>query len=406
MKISLFISFFTVAAFMPAAAALTLDELGSAMASIPVCSGQCAYEVMLPSRTEPVNYDIRFESFAPETRNDSLAPCDYLVDWTLDTPSGKTAGFSAYFSGEHYRYREGRLQEYHYAEDSASFAPRGTADSGVQCRAQFADLLPQFVGNHFCRMAADPSYVYTLSDDTITDGRRSIVVRGTRRISGYDCMEYVYVLDFDSRLPRRISFENNPGQISEQSIEACYSDLDFSAPTASLCQHNLIERYPDAFGRFRESTFSLQNLPGRKLPAFRAYTLASERYHHAANSPFGHPVVVAFLESGVGTTPAVVEAVRSAVKTLPLRVDIIWAFLDKRAEDVEDIMGQEGIDGEIILTSCGGFARDCGVGSTTPVLLFCAGDSCVVDLVIGFNKDLASLVMKKTVLSAIAPAVN
>ncbi len=87
-----------------------------------------------------------------------------------------------------------------------------------------------------------------------------------------------------------------------------------------------------------------------------------------------------------------------------MQVDIVWAFLDKRADDVIEIMGREDMSGETTLVSCGGFARDCGVGNTTPVLLFCAPDSKVVDLAIGFNKNLGSLVIEKAALSATASA--
>lgn len=404
MRSKFFIIAFTVAAVEGAMASEpTLEGIGATLAATEACAGRFTYEVLMPSRSEPVSYEVAFESFAPEARNDSLAPCDYLIDWSLATPTGRTGGFSAYFSGEHYRYREGRLQEYHYSEDPIPFAPRGTADSGVQSQSQFADLIPQFLGKHFINMASDDSYIYRLSADTLTDGRRSTVVRGVRRLNGYDCLEYVYVLDYDTKMPRRISFENNPGQISEQSVEARYDGVE-PGLRGAIDQKELLGRYPEAFELYRESTFSLKNLTGRKLPAFNAYDLGRERRHHAANTPLDRPTVVAFLESGVGSTPQVIASVRDAVASLPMQVDIVWAFLDKRADDVIEIMGREDMSGETTLVSCGGFARDCGVGNTTPVLLFCAPDSKVVDLAIGFNKNLGSLVIEKAALSATASA--
>ena len=140
----------------------------------------------------------------------------------------------------------------------------------------------------------------------------------------------------------------------------------------AIDQKELLGRYPEAFELYRKVHFLLKS-DRTQIAAFNAYDLGRERRHHAANTPLDRPTVVAFLESGVGSTPQVIASVRDAVASLPMQVDIVWAFLDKRADDVIEIMGREDMSGETTLVSCGGFARDCGVGNTTRAAVLCAG---------------------------------
>ena len=100
-------------------------------------SANVRYEVLLPSAADPVAYDIELHYITAP--NATLSPCDYLIDWTLPRGEKTSRGFNAYFDGNHFRYRDTKLQEYHSADDSMPFL---TGRGGVQRQAQFADLLP------------------------------------------------------------------------------------------------------------------------------------------------------------------------------------------------------------------------------------------------------------------------
>lgn len=367
-----------------------LSDISQKLAAMPCYTDSCTYEVLLASLSEPVTYSIALESAAP---TDTLAPCRYVISWQLPAPSGLSEGFSAYFDGAHFRYRDARLQEYHVEEDAGPFAPGGDVSRGVQCQVQFAELLPQFIAARFAEMASDTTYIYKVSPDTVSMGRRVAVVEGVRRAGGYDGAEYTYIFDAVTLRPLQIELENNPGQIGEQSIVVKYAD----AQTPAECRIDmatLSASKAEAFEKYRESFFTLDNLPGRPLPEIAAPTFDGQRYYHAAGTHFGAPTVIAFVESGIGTTPEVVGGLRSALAQLPGQVNIVWAFLDHRAEDVADVM-EAPLPGETLLIHAAGAARHCGVGSLTPVLVFVKADGSVADVMQGFNKDLDSVVIEK-----------
>ncbi len=370
----------------------TLSDIANRLTTYGVYSDSCTYEVLLASLSEPVTYTIGLQSM-PSATPDSLAPCDYLISWSLPTPSGITEGFSAYFDGSHFRFRDKRLQEYHADMDPEPFMPEGNIDRGVQCQVQFADLLPQFIGHKFAEMQADSSYIYRVSPDTIVGGKKAVVVKGVRRTSGYDGLEYTYVFEPSTMRPLRIEFENNPGQIGEQSVAVTF-DGNVQPTLQQLDLNTLVALKGEAFEKYRESTFSLDNLPGRPMPEISAPTLGGERYYHRASSAFNAPTVIAFIESSVGSTPDLIAAVRRALTMSPRQVDIVWAFLDHRGDDVSPLT-DGAIPGESVLIHAGGAARDCGVGAVTPVLIFANSDGTVSDFIRGYNQDLESLVIQK-----------
>lgn len=353
------------------------------------------YEVLLASLSEPVSYDVALQ--AAPAPSDTLSPCDYFIDWTLHLPDGNSSeGFSAYFGGHHFRFRDSRLQEYHAAEDVMPFAPAGDAARGVQCQVQFAELLPRFMARRFAEMAADSTYIFTVTADTVYSGSPATVLKGVRRISGYDCAEYVYVLDNATMLPRHISLETNPGQIGEQSIAADYGTT-VTPRLSAFTIDALTALESDAFGKYRESTFSLDNLPGRPLPRISAPALDGTRYDHAPGARFAAPTVLVFAETTVGSTPQLVADIRRALAAAPRQVDVVWAFLDQRPDDIEAVTGSAQ-PGETVLRHAGGAARDCGVGAVTPVLVFVNTDGTVSDFIRGYNRDIASDVITKATL--------
>ncbi len=118
---------------------------------------------------------------------------------------------------------------------------------------------------------------------------------------------------------------------------------------------------------------------------------------HVRGDGFAAPTVLVFLESSVGSTADVVRAVREAIAMLPMQVDVIWAFLDHRADDVEAVI-ERPMPGEHLLMHATRAARDCGVGTSTPAIVFVNADGKVSDFINGYNQDLLPLVIQKASL--------
>lgn len=376
--------------------AMDLAELGNRLRTMPSFNDSVSYEVLLPSLSDPVVYALSLESVAASA--DTLAPCSYFIGWELPVPSGTSEGFLAYFDGTHYRMRDQRLQEYHYQWTPEVFAPAGDARRGVQSQAQFSDILPQNIGQHFIDMTSDTTYITKVIPDTMVSGQKSIVVEGVRRTAGFDAGEYEYVFDATTLRPRYIEFENNPGQLSEQNIIVRYAGLSASGEV-NIDENSVIARRPEAFGKYRESTFSLESLPGRKLPRISAPTSTGQRYLHERGDAFAAPTLIVFAETSVGSTSDLVRDIRAAVDVMPRQIDVVWAFLDHRTEDIERAV-PDIRPGEHILVGARGAARDCGVAKITPVLIFTGTDGVVRDYIVGYNQDMTSLVIQKATLTS------
>ncbi len=340
--------------------------------------------------SDPVRFGIRLYSKSAET--DTLTDATYLIEWRMLDSEATTAGFAAYFEGNHFRFRDRRLQEYHASVDLSPFTPNGETRQGVQQRAQFYELLPQAIGRKFTEMAADTSFSYTIGESR-RQNRPVIKIKGKERKSGYDASEFEYYLDANTYLPVYISLENNPGQIGEQTVSVTYMlsenfdgniDMDF-----------LTERHGDELERYRTDGYTLENLPGKAAPRLSARTLSGERYIFESGASLTAPTIFAILDSTVGTTPNTIREINQAIAALPFRVNVVWAFIDKRAEDVAAVT--ESIpEHETVLISAGTFARDTGAGHLTPVLIFVNRAGTVTDYIRGYNQDLVSLVIEKS----------
>lgn len=370
--------------------------LGNRLAAMDSYSGDCRYEVLLPTSRRPVVYEIGL--FSRAAPGDTLAAADYVIDWAIDKDGNSSRGFSAYADGNHYRFRDRRLQEYHYADDAMPFAPRGSADGGVQNNAQFTDLLPQYIGRRLLEMTTDTTYSYKYYADRTVNGRHCIVVDGVRSFDGVDALEYIYVFDSESLLPVSIDFESNPGQIGEQTISVSYGYPATRIHTyESVSEDELMASYPDAFGNCRESDFRLDNMPGRKLPDFSAPTVTGERYTRHKDDTFAAPTIVAILDAETGSAGETVEALRRAADAMPMQTDLILAFISNDIDAIETLTGPCR-ENERILMSARGLARECGV-TATPVVIICDRDATVKETVNGFNNDLTDVVIQKTVTS-------
>lgn len=371
------------------AEALSLHDIAQALQSISCYSATVDYTVVPPNAPEDVTYRLNFQQQANPT--DTLAPCSYLVTWELREPERLAgSGFSSYRDGNHFRYRPGKLQEYHYADDPAPFAPGGVTSRGVQNGAQFLHLLPAYLEQELETLSTD-----SLSRINITTSHGKVTVKVTEIRDGYETRHCRYVFDRDM-LPVEAEICFNPGQASEQTVTARYKDsttLNCDIPS----EEGLVTLFPEIFEKYRRDSYSLLSLVGGRLPDTAAPTLSRERWAHRQDQGFDRPTVIAVLDSSVDSTEGVVDDLRAAMDALPFTADLIMAFTDNDLERIASLTGNQR-PGEIILTSARAMARDCGVADY-PSFIFCRPDGSVADIHIGRNNELRSVVIHKATLA-------
>lgn len=352
------------------------------------------YEVLLPNAETPVGYSLKlYSSSAP---GDSLSPVEYLIEWeAADAPEGRPStvarGFSSYFGGNFFKFQNGKLLEYHAADNPAPFAPRGDVRAGVQQREQFADLLPQVLQERIALIEADTTYI--IYKESLADGRTK--VKGSQHLRGYVCSEFSYTFGPDGT-PLEKEITTNPGQMGEQVITARYFPAD-SAGCPPLNEQKLMELYPEIFEKYRRDSFGLEKLRGEPLPAFTAQSLEGERFSHARGASFTAPTVIAVLDESVDATANVIKDLRNAIDALPFEARLILAFTGKDREEIADLAGTPRY-GETVLTSARSLARDCGV-TDSPSIIFCRPDGTVADIHVGRNNNLREIVIQKATLS-------
>lgn len=355
------------------------------------------YSIALPQAVDDVVYTVNLMGEA--NSSDTLAAADYLIEWSVPTPSGKSEGFSAYFDGHHYRYRDQRLQEYHLEWDSIPFKSRmvgSTLSGGVQQQAQFASLIPQFIGAELEQMSRNPQYTITVTENKTTGGRKCTEVRADLDIQGYRCSEQTYLIDDETGMPLALEANFNPGALSEQSVTVKWGAL-VTTGCEPLSEEMLIARYPETFEKFRQSNFRIENLTGSMLPAFALATTTGERYSRRAGDAFRCPTIVVLLESRSEFTPDIIKAMRSAVDRMPGDADVIYAFADNRIDDIDAVL-PSAREGEHLLMNARSLARDCGA-SSLPVTIICSADGRVANVMLGYNNNMASDVIQMTTLA-------
>lgn len=374
-SVLMFMALLAVGSGVSFAAWPSLNPLIDALEHHSEFSSDVKVEFWLPSASEAVNYDVRLAGRT--TSGDTLAPAAYLIDWTLHRQSGDSQGFSAYFDGHHYRFNNQRLQEYHYARTPEVFAPNGRVVDGVQQRAQFVELLPQWLLADLRRMTADTTYSYTLAHK---QGQYDI--EGTQDIAGQTVREFRYRFDADG-LPELLEITTNPGQITEQTMVMTY-DYSREGTAVPADEDALIALYPEQFGRYRQNAFRLENLPGRRLPEFSSPSLDGQRYTHHFVDRFDAPTLIVVADTGVGSTPRLLDAIREACAMYPGRLDVILAFVDNRSEAVAEAVTGRIDPRTMVLVGARALARDCGV-TDTPVVIGCDADGTVAGYVAGMN---------------------
>lgn len=379
----------SVAATLSASAATPVSQYIDHLRSLNDYHGTVTYSVLLPQAEDPVVYNIDMRSTVVEA--DTLAPCRYLIEWDMrpgEDADITSSGFSAYLHGSHYRYRDNRLQEYHMSWDSIPFI---MANGGVQCNAQFADVLPQFIGRELNRLMADTNFVHTWAADTLYNGRHAAVLAGRQMYRGYVSKEATYIFDPATMMPVAIELENNPGSISEQTVSIRFTG-NGTDPFPIATEDDLMARYPDVFEKYRESNFRIENLPGTQLPTFSAPALGGQRYAYNRGDRPGTPLVIAIVDATVANTPATIEAVRRAAATSPTAFDVIIAFVTSDAEQASEIAGKPR-SGETILTGARSLARDCGV-TACPTLLYVDSRGRVTDVTLGHSNTLTDTIIQ------------
>lgn len=372
-----------------AADAPGLHELAQAMKAVNCYSASVDYTVVPPNAPEDVVYRLNISQQV--NQEDTLAPCSYLITWNLQEPERLAGnGFSSYRDGNHFRYRPGKLQEYHYADDSAPFSPGGITARGVQNGAQFLHLLPAYLGQELETLSND-----SVSRIDITRSHGKVTVKVTEIRDGYETRKCRYVFDREM-LPTEAEICFNPGQASEQTVTARYKDSTTTGcdiPT----EEGILTLFPEVFEKYRRDSYSLLSLAGGRLPDTAAPTLARERWTHRQDQGFDRPTVIAVLDSSVDSTEGVITDLRAAMDALPFSADLIMAFTDNDLERITSLTGNQR-PGEIILSSARAMARDCGVADY-PSFIFCRTDGSVADVHIGRNNELRSIVIHKATMA-------
>lgn len=380
------------------ASARGVEELIASLKSVGCYDADVTYRVMM-SLQDDVDYRLRLHSEAAPA--DTLAPCSYLTEWELDAPSGPVKGFFAYFDGNVYNYRGGRLAEYHVDWDSIPFRPRGTTARipGIQRQAQFAPVLPQFIAEQIAEIVSEPEgHKFHFASDTVVGGRKADIFAGKLYVNGDVAREYTYIFDPVTSMPLKLVFENNPGALAEQTIEVIYDNVALPEDCPPLSEERLMESWSEAFEKHRESNYAIENLPGQRLPTFSLPTTAGGRYSHQSSEPFRSATVIVLLDAAQAFTPDMIKAIRDANNLSSVSFDIIWAFTGNNTDQIEEIIsGTE--PGEQLLMSARSLARDCGA-SSLPATIIVRPDGTVADVMLGYNKDAPSVVIQKVALAA------
>ncbi len=385
--------------FAVAAVAVVPQDIPARLRNMADCKVLAAVEVTLPMAADDRDQiDYGIVALSRAAGSDTLLPVDYLVEWTLPSPEGTVSkGFTSYFAGHLYRFRDSRLREYHFDDNPDPFL---SADGGVQRSTQFMDVLPYFLADEIERIISDSTYTVTWNENVSVDGLPASVLRADQEINGEIVGELTYVFDTETMVLRRIVREMSPGTISEQTVTVRYSvpGGDVVSRDVPVTEDEVMEIYPDVFTRFREKNYRLTSLPGQPVPEIALQSASGSRYTHPRGEKFAVPTVIAFVDENVSTTPDAAKAVRNAVASLPFTSDIVWVFMSSRPDDVVDAIPGGVQQGETLLYGGRNVIREFGV-TETPSIVIAGQTGRVVDVVVGYNKDLESDVIKKVALA-------
>lgn len=371
--------------------AQSLGDIINVLEGASPFAAEARFESGMTQSGEPAQYIVRLMSEASPA--DIYAPCRYLLEWEAPM-ADTTSGFTAYYDGNFYRYREGGLmQEYHASTQPWHFAPGDDPDRGVQSQTLFANLLPQFL----CERLGDLDRSTVRTDLTTVDGRQCVTISGDIVRGGYTAAQATYTFDAESLLPLHWRQLSNPDAPSEQLTEAWYSYPGAVKMPTSFTDDGMAALHPDAFGPLRESTFSVENLPGLPLPAFSCRMAGpnEERMHHAAGEPLEKPTVIVFLARDTPGCIDASDAVRKAVDAADGDISVWWAFpssgvVDYIVEPLRHIIRSN----EMELIYARSLAAACRVKSC-PTTILVGTDGVVKEIAVGVNNDAFRSVIKE-----------
>lgn len=365
-------------------ASVTVEDVIQRLESIRCYHASVEWQSEIMLGNQQVDYKI--EVWQQPAVGDSLAPCSYLCQWTADSPSG----FSAYNDGNYYKFRNSRLMERHASENPEVFAPSGNTMRGVQNTELFVSVLPAYIA----RKMAD----LTRGGEPVVKNTGANISFRFEDPSGQDRYDYTFTFYGGTLLPAGIEMNMNyDGQGAITQIITYQASETSDVNCIDLSEQALMQRFPDAFGRFRSNSFTLDNLRGQMLPSFTAPTIDRRRYTYRSGDRPGQPMVVALLDSDVDATADVVGQIRRAMSSLPFTAGLILAFVDNDLEAISSIAGNP-LPGEEVLMSARRLARDCGA-TDYPTLLFVDADGRVADVHVGRNNNLSDIVIQKTLIT-------
>ena len=341
------------------------------------------YALALPMAEDEVIYTIKLaENTNPA---DSLLGRNYMIQWEVPVDQGTDtiSGFTSYFSGHLYRFRDHKLQEYHHDWDAMPF---NDATGGVHRNGQFVNLLPFSLASQLRDMASDSTYTLTVGRSVINT-QKVDTYKGVRTINGIESQEIELSVDPSDGYPVRFSALYNPGMLGEQEVTATYSYSDSSTAQLPVSEQELRSMYPAVFDKYRTNSYSVESLRGIPLPTVALPTITHERYLHEKGTPFPSPMIVAFLDPEVSTTGSTVAMLRGVVDRLPRQTGLLLIFNSTDIDSVEELTGPARED-ERILISATPFIRECGV-SAYPTMLLCGSDGKVTEVLLGTSSTLA-----------------
>ncbi len=354
-----------------------VGDIADALAEMPAYRARVTYSVTLPQAQDDVVYTIDLAQ-APDD------PDGYLIDWSVMSPSGPVSGFTSWFNGDFYNFRNHRLQELHRQWDPETVSGRGAAQNS----AQFASLLPTRIAQWLREQRP-----IAMSGIIHEPDNKRINYTETWEAQGEIGSTISWIFDAETMRPLLFIADYNPGSVAGQQVVAEYAYSDSLAPlSAPLSENFLRTRYPDAFNKYRESQFAIENMRGLPLPAFSLPRLDGGRLARQASEPFRAPTAVVIFDPASTLAPELISSLRAAIDRLPVNAEILWASVDKNPETASELLAPLR-DGETALTGAGSLAAECGAAAL-PVILVCNPSGQISNLIIGLNQTLQTDVMQ------------
>lgn len=355
--------------------------------SVSPYSATVDYTVSLPMTDDDVVYRLRLAT--ERNTPDPLLGENYLIDWTYLTRDGELSGFTAYFDGHFYRYRDRRLIENHYQWDTIPFRSNG---GDVQRTSQFVNLLPFSIAAQLRDIAGDSTYTCTIEQKS----NDLLVIKAIRHISGIESQNIEMTFNAADCLPIKSLSLYNPGQPGEQEIMVTYSYDPTPQLRAIAAEEDLIARYPEVFEKYRVSNYTVESLRGDRLPGFSLPTPQRSRFTYNRGDRFAVPTIIAALDASVASTPETIATLRQTASLLPMQTQLILIFDTNDAELAEEITGSLQ-PGETVLLSGKSFYRDCGINAY-PTVLLCTPSGTVAEIFLGQSSSLSNKLLQSAAL--------